>query len=81
MAFEAYLKIDGIAGNATDHKHKDWIEVQSFSWGENNTGVASHGAGGGAGKVHMQDLQFVKQMDKSSPKLFLAWAATHGYRL
>ena len=25
MAFDAFLKIDGIPGESTDDKHKDWI--------------------------------------------------------
>src|SRR5690606_37166795 len=32
------------------------------------------GGGGGAGKVAMQDFHFVMQINKSSPKLFLACA-------
>ena len=27
MAIDAYLQIDGIKGESTDDKHKDWIEV------------------------------------------------------
>ncbi len=27
MAIDAYLQIDGINGESTDDKHKDWIEV------------------------------------------------------
>ena len=33
MAFDAFLKVDGITGESTDHKHKGEIEVLSFSWG------------------------------------------------
>ena len=33
MAFDAFLKIDGIPGESTDDKHKDWIEVLSFDFG------------------------------------------------
>jgi type VI protein secretion system component Hcp len=28
-----FLKIEGIAGESTDAKHKGEIEVESFSWG------------------------------------------------
>ena len=34
----------------------------------------STGGGGGAGKVSMQDFHFTHQVDKSSPKLFMALA-------
>ena len=30
-AYDAFLKIDGIAGESTDDKHKDWIEILSFN--------------------------------------------------
>jgi hypothetical protein len=36
MAFDAFLKIDGIPGESTDDKHKDWIEILSFAHGLNN---------------------------------------------
>jgi type VI secretion system secreted protein Hcp len=29
MANDAYLKIEGITGESTDDKHKDWIEVSN----------------------------------------------------
>ncbi len=34
MAVDYFLKIDGIAGESTDDKHKEWIDVLSFSWGD-----------------------------------------------
>jgi len=33
MAGDCFLKIDGIPGESTDDKHKDWIEVMSYSHG------------------------------------------------
>ncbi|MCC7174055.1 MAG: type VI secretion system tube protein Hcp [Bryobacterales bacterium] len=74
MAVDYFLKIDGIPGESMDHKHKDEIMLESFSWGETNTGSAAHGAGMGAGKVTMQDFNFVMKVNKASPKLFLACA-------
>lgn len=71
-----YLKLDGIEGESQDHKHKSEIEVESFSWGENQTGGMASAAGGhGAGKVSMQDFHFVMKVNKSSPKLLLACAS------
>jgi type VI secretion system secreted protein Hcp len=70
-----FLKIDGIAGESVDSKHKDEIELESFSWGETNVGPAHGGAGGGgAGKVQMQNLNFVMRVNKASPTLMLACA-------
>lgn len=68
-----YLKIDGIDGEAQDSKHKSEIELESWSLGANNS--ADVGTGGlGAGKVHFQEFNFTKKVDKSSPKLMLACA-------
>jgi type VI secretion system secreted protein Hcp len=69
-----FLKIDGIPGESADSKHKDEIELESFSWGAVQTGAPGHGGGGGAGKVQMQDFHFVMTVNKASPKLFLACA-------
>jgi type VI secretion system secreted protein Hcp len=69
-----FLKIDGIEGESQDSKHKGEIEIESFSWGEVQTGTASHGGGMGAGKVQMQDFHFVMSVNKASPKLFLVCA-------
>ena len=69
--FDAFLKLDGIKGESADAKHKDEIDVVSFSWGVAQTGVQATGGGGGAGKVSFQDIQFVKKTDKSSPLLML----------
>jgi type VI secretion system secreted protein Hcp len=69
--FDAFLKLDGIKGESADAKHKDEIDIMSFSWGASQTGVSATGGGGGAGKVHFQDIHFVKKSDKSSPLLML----------
>lgn len=70
-----FLKLDGIPGESRDVKHKDEIELESFSWGESNPVAPVAGGGGGVGKVHVQDLNVVKALDKASPKLFLACAS------
>src|SRR4051812_32883557 len=31
-----YLKIDGVAGESLDERHRDEIEVLAFSWGESH---------------------------------------------
>src|SRR5256885_3864946 len=73
-AVDYFLKVDGIEGESTDSKHKGEIDVQSFSWGETQSGTFAAGGGGGAGKVAMQDFHFVMGVNKSSPKLMLACA-------
>jgi type VI secretion system secreted protein Hcp len=69
-----FLKIDGIAGESQDAKHKGEIELVSFSWGEAQQASAA-GSGGGAGKVHMQDLHVVMRVNRASPQLLLACAS------
>jgi type VI secretion system secreted protein Hcp len=69
-----FLKIDGIPGESKDSKHKDEIQVESWSWGESQTGTMAFDGGGGAGKVRMQDFHFVMTVNKASPKLMLACA-------
>ena len=66
-----FLKINGVEGESTDDKHKNEIDVLSWSWGETNSGTQAYGGGGGAGKVAMQDFNFVMTYNKASPKLML----------
>ena len=73
MAFDAFIKIGNIKGESTDLKHKDEIEVLSFSWGVIQP---SQQGGRAAGRADVQDFTIVKRLDKSSPLLFAA--ACHG---
>jgi type VI secretion system secreted protein Hcp len=70
-----FLKVDGIKGESQDTKHKDEIDVESFSWGVRQTGNFAFGGGGGAGKVQLQDFHFTNIISKASPGLFLACAS------
>ena len=76
MASDIFAKIGDIKGESVDAKHKDEIEVLSFSWGVTNAGSVSHGGGGGggAGKATFQDLSIVHKIDKASPLLMRACA-------
>jgi type VI secretion system secreted protein Hcp len=69
MAVDMFLKIDDIKGESTDEKHKDLIEVVSWSWGMSQTGSSHTGTGSGTGKVNVQDLTIIKYIDTSSPAL------------
>ena len=73
-AVDYFLKIDGIEGESHDSKHKGEVDLESWSWGESQSGKQSGGGGGGAGKVVMQDFHFVMKSNKASPKLMLACA-------
>ena len=74
MASDYLLKIDGIKGESTDSKHKDEIEIESFSWGASNPGSFASASGGGAGKVNFQDVHFTSRVNVASPNLMLACA-------
>lgn len=73
MAFDIFLKIDGIKGESNDAQHREEIEAASFSWGASQQGSTSAG-GGGAGKASFQDLHVVMNVSRASPQLFLACA-------
>ena len=42
-----FLQIAGVEGESMDSKHKGWIEVDSWSWGETRPAPPA-AAGGGA---------------------------------
>jgi type VI secretion system secreted protein Hcp len=69
MAVDIFLDIDGIKGESKDGKHKETIDVLSWSWGMSQSGTAHLGGGAGAGKVQVQDLSFTHYIDKASPTL------------
>jgi type VI secretion system secreted protein Hcp len=73
-AVDYFLKIDGIQGESRDDRHKDEIDILSFSWGATQSGSFAGGGGGGSGKISMQDFHFTMPVNKASPALFLACA-------
>ena len=73
-AVDYFIKFDGIKGESADAKHKDEIDVESWSWGETHATGGPSGGGGGAGKVAMQDFQFVMGLNRASVGLMKACA-------
>ena len=69
MASDTFAKLGDIKGESPDDKHKDEIEVLSFSWGVTNAGSMAFGGGGGEGKATFHDLSFTHKVDKASPVL------------
>jgi type VI secretion system secreted protein Hcp len=61
MAFDAFLKIDGIPGESTDDKHKDWIEITHFNHSIAQEASSTASSAGGA-----------TLLDKASPKIYEA---------
>jgi type VI secretion system secreted protein Hcp len=75
MAVDFLLEVDGIKGESEDHKHKDTIELSSWSFGATQSGSMAHGGGGGTGKATVHDLTFVStHVSKASMPLFTACA-------
>jgi type VI secretion system secreted protein Hcp len=71
MAVDMFLKLDGIEGESKDKTHKDWIHIESFSWGMNQSGSFGTAGGGGTGKVSVQDVSISKFTDKASAPLMV----------
>jgi type VI secretion system secreted protein Hcp len=71
MAIEIFLRLDGITGESQKSGAEGWIEIFSFSNGASNPSSVAFGTGSGAGKVDLSSLSLQKQLDVSSPDLFL----------
>src|SRR3954463_13130314 len=74
MAADIFAKLGDIKGESLDDKHKDEIEILSWSWGVSNPATAAAGTGAGAGKASFRDLSFTHKIDKASPVLMQACA-------
>jgi type VI secretion system secreted protein Hcp len=70
MAVDYFLKLDGIQGESADAKHKDEIQIMSWSWGGSQTSSVAGTGGSGAGKVDLADCNLMTYFDKATPKLF-----------
>lgn len=71
MAIDVYLQIDGIKGESTDERHRDWIECQSVQWdvSQPKSATASTGGGHTAERCEHSDITLSKLADLSSPIL------------
>ncbi len=71
MAFDTFMKIEGVEGEATRAGFEKWIEIYSFSWGASNPVSIGTGTGGAAaGKVSISSFNVMKKTDATSPILF-----------
>jgi type VI secretion system secreted protein Hcp len=67
-AVDMFLKLTDISGESTNAKHKDEIEIISYSLGLNNTNAVISGA---ANRPVFSDITLAKRVDKSTPLLML----------
>jgi len=72
----AFLKLEGVPGEATDDGHKDWINLLSVSWGSTRMESTSDRAGTATKSTDSKprqsssgDVVCVKEVDASTPKL------------
>ena len=62
LMFDCFLKIEGVLGESVDSKHKDWIEILSYSHSVKPMAVPDS---------FFDVFTVVKILDKASPKLAL----------
>jgi len=73
---DLFAKIDDIKGESQDARHKDEIDVQSFTWGGIINTVSTVGGGGGAGKSKACPVNVLKiRTDKATPLILQAAAS------
>lgn len=78
MQVDYFLKIEGVEGGSRPDGagsallRKGEIQIESFSWGEAQTGAKTTDSD--RKRVQMQDFYFKMRTNKSSPELFLACA-------
>jgi type VI secretion system secreted protein Hcp len=69
VASDIFAKLGDIKGESLDDKHKDEIELLSWSWGVTNAKAQPTGSGGAKGKATFHDLSFTHKIDRASPLL------------
>jgi len=73
MSSDVFLKLTGIPGDSTDLKHKNEIEVMSFSSGVSMPlGPRSFSGSAPNERASLSDLNITKVVDSASPALFKA---------
>jgi type VI secretion system secreted protein Hcp len=73
MAFDTYLDLKGIPGEATAEGFEKKIEIFSFSWGASAPVTIGSGTSGiSASKVSISSFNIMKRTDVASTKLFEA---------
>ena len=77
MAVDAYIKIEGIPGEALDAEHKGCIEITGYGFGmhQSTSATASSSGGASSGRASLSDFTFTKSLDKASCKIIEAVCA------
>lgn len=69
MAVNAFLDIDGVEGESQQKGFEKKIEILDFSWGATQAATGHMGTGSGSGRANVQDINFSKMLDKTTPTL------------
>lgn len=69
MAFQWFVRIDGVVGGSKVVGHEGEIEADSVAWGVTQSGGGGFGGGGGAGKPNVEPLAFTAHAGQASPPL------------
>ena len=74
MAFDGYLKIEGIPGECDDAAHKNWIRIDSYAHKIQQKATRSVGTtrGSTTGRADHGAFKVKKFIDKASPKINLS---------
>ncbi|MGE7993008.1 Hcp family type VI secretion system effector [Pseudomonas sp. NPDC089554] len=77
MAFDAYIKIAEINGEALDDQYANWIEIIGYKFGSHQSTSATASSAGGAssGRTTLTHFTFTKYLDSASCKLLEASCA------
>ena len=65
----AFIKFEGVDGEAKDKDHKAWSDLASFGQGIHQPGGGSTGPTRRRGDVVLDDIVVSKELDKASPKI------------
>jgi type VI secretion system secreted protein Hcp len=65
----AFIKFDGVEGEAQDKDHKNWSDILSFGQALQQPGGGATGPTRRRGDVILDDFQVTKELDKASPKI------------
>ena len=65
----AYIKFDGVDGEAQDKDHKSWSDLATFGQALHQPGGGATGATRRRGDVILDDIACSKELDKASPKI------------
>ncbi len=66
---ECFLKVDGVAGESADARHRSESELTGWTLGVASTGSMATGAGGSAGRAEFHPLKVSQRIDRAIPPL------------